>query len=446
MKVVDEGLPAPRVLFVDDEDSILKSLRRLFVPRGLDVKVISSGAEALNFLKENKVDLIMSDMRMPGMNGAEFLAAAVKIQPDTYRVLLTGYSDVASTVAAVNEGCIHRYVAKPWINDQLISVVDEGVAISRMAEENKRLTAKVAQQNKQLRAFNESLEERVAVRTQQLSKAIRKLRKVNDIVQTSYSATLSVLYNIINLNPAVDGRQAHLVSGLCRIVGENLGLEGDRLDNLALAGLLSQIGVLGLEHEVAIKPVLKMSTAERAKFYTHPQIARTILSPAQHLDPICAILEAQYERFSGAGLPKGLQGTAIPVEARILSVVRDYCASLTEGGGLTDTSAKEAKKIIRLGQGTVYDPDLVDRVLKLDIKELLNANKDENTKTLDELEPGMVLDEDIFNLTDMLLLASGTVLTPNSIDKLRDFEQSHDQVLHVRVLPPIVTTDDSTVD
>ncbi|MFY0664343.1 MAG: hypothetical protein JXQ97_06950 [Natronospirillum sp.] len=381
-----------------------------------------------------------------GMSGAEFLAAAAKAQPDAYRVLLTGYSDISSTIAAVNEGRIHRYVAKPWVNDQLIAVVDEGVAMSRLADENKRLTAKVARQNKQLRAFNESLEERVAVRTQQLGKAIKKLKRVNDSVQTSYSATLSVLYNIININPAVDGRQAHLVSGLCKIIGEELGLEGERLENLALSGLLSQIGVLGLEHEVAIKPILQMSTAERARFYTHPQIARTILSPAQHLDPICTILEAQYERFSGAGLPKGLQGSSIPLEARIVSVARDFCAALKEGGGLTDTSTKEAKKIIRLGRGTVYDPDLVDRVLKIDIKELLNVDKDENTRTLDELEPGMVLDEDIFNLADMLLLKSGTVLTPKSIDKLRDFEQSHDQVLHVRVLPQVVITEDDAGD
>lgn len=430
-----EHTPAPQILVVDDEESILRSVRMLLKGQGMDVVLKSSGEAGLKYLEEQKVDVIICDMRMPGMSGAELLAQAAKTQPDAYRVLMTGYSDLASTVAAVNEGRIQRYVAKPWDNQHLVAVVNEGTAISRLAGENQRLTDKVSQQNKQLRAFNESLEERVAVRTKQLSKAINKLKRINGTVQSSYHATLNVLYNIINTNSAVDGRQAQLVSGLCRMMGEELELDEERLEDLSLAGMLSQIGVLGLDYEVATKPILKMSTAERKRFYTHPKIAKTILSPAQHLDPICEIIEAQYERHSGSGTPKGLSGTAIPLEARILSIARDFCAAIDESEKLQDTSTKEARRLIRLGSGSLYDPELVNLVVKIDIKPLLVTEKDENSKILSELEPGMVLDEDIYNMNDMLLLAAGTVLEPKSIDKLREFEKSHDKVLRVRIVP-----------
>lgn len=423
------------VLFVDDEESILKSLRRLFLPRGIDVVTMTSGASAIEYLKGNRVDLIMSDMRMPEMTGAEFLAHAAELYPDTYRVLLTGYADVASTIAAVNEGRIHRYVAKPWVNDQLVRVIEEGVNISRLAEENKRLQHQVARQNEQLKKLNESLEERVAVRTQQISKAIKKLKRLNDNLTSSYSSTLDVLYNIININPAIDGRRAQLVSTLCRKLGDDLGLDEERVNRLALAGLLSQIGVLGLEHDIAMKGVLQMNTAERTRFYTHPKFAKLIFSPAPQFDPISTIIESQYERYSGTGVPKGLAGNAIPLESRIIALARDYCNELKISADMGESSSKEAKKLIRLGRGTVYDPELVDRVVSINISELISNDRDENSKAVAELEPGMILENDIFNLTDMLLLAAGTVLTPKSIEKLREFEKSHDQELFVKILP-----------
>src|SRR5476649_2848238 len=107
--------PAPQtLLLVDDEPSILSALRRLFRPQGYRVLTAEGGAAALELVRDDTVDLVISDMRMPGMDGAQFLEKLRKLQPQAIRILLTGYADISSTIAAINGGEIHRYIAKPW--------------------------------------------------------------------------------------------------------------------------------------------------------------------------------------------------------------------------------------------------------------------------------------------------------------------------------------------
>ena len=107
-----------RILLVDDEPGVLQALKRLFF-RLYDVSLANSGQEAVDLLETEKFDIIISDMRMPGMSGAELLKHCFENYPDMVRVLLTGYSDLDSAIKAVNEGNIYRYISKPWDNDQL---------------------------------------------------------------------------------------------------------------------------------------------------------------------------------------------------------------------------------------------------------------------------------------------------------------------------------------
>ncbi|PKM20859.1 MAG: response regulator [Gammaproteobacteria bacterium HGW-Gammaproteobacteria-15] len=118
----------PLVLCVDDESNILKALQRLFIHQGVQLLLADSGAKALELMQQHRVNLIISDMRMPGMSGAEFLAQAEQLQPDAYRILMSGYSDVASTASAKNLGKIHHYIQKPWDNQQLLAAVADGLA------------------------------------------------------------------------------------------------------------------------------------------------------------------------------------------------------------------------------------------------------------------------------------------------------------------------------
>lgn len=112
-----------KILCVDDETSVLRALRRLFESAGYEVLSSESAEEALTVLEEVDIDLILSDMRMPQMPGDQFLSQAANISPGSIRILLTGYSDIDSTIRAINEGKIHAYLQKPWDNDELLRIV-----------------------------------------------------------------------------------------------------------------------------------------------------------------------------------------------------------------------------------------------------------------------------------------------------------------------------------
>jgi len=128
---------AAKILCVDDEESVVNSLRRVLRSSHYEVIGFTSAPEALNYLESNEVDLIISDMRMPEMRGDEFLAKTMSITPNTVRILLTGYSDFDMTVSAINEGRIHRYMSKPWDNRELLAIINEEL-IQKQRDDEKR--------------------------------------------------------------------------------------------------------------------------------------------------------------------------------------------------------------------------------------------------------------------------------------------------------------------
>jgi eukaryotic-like serine/threonine-protein kinase len=124
----------PRVIFVDDEERILNALRSLF-RADYDVVTATEGEQALEALKTGEFDVVVSDQRMPKMLGVEVLRRVRELSPDTVRILLTGYSDLASIVGSINEGEIYRFVSKPWDNQELARILNESVAVSRAVRE-----------------------------------------------------------------------------------------------------------------------------------------------------------------------------------------------------------------------------------------------------------------------------------------------------------------------
>ena len=117
-----------KVLFVDDEKSILVALRRLCRNTGWDIYTAESGDEGLAIINEHAIDLVVSDMRMPKMNGVEFLEQVVEQSPSTVRILLTGYSEVTATLAAIDKGKIFCHCTKPWDNDEFREILNEAIA------------------------------------------------------------------------------------------------------------------------------------------------------------------------------------------------------------------------------------------------------------------------------------------------------------------------------
>jgi len=149
--------PSHTILCVDDEQNILSALRRLFRPAGYIILLADSALKGLQILEQNPVDLVISDMRMPEMDGARFLAEVKCRWPDTVRILLTGYADMESTVAAINEGGIYRYIAKPWEDNDLRMTVQRALDHKDAEIKRRQLLDLTHRQNEELKALNASL-------------------------------------------------------------------------------------------------------------------------------------------------------------------------------------------------------------------------------------------------------------------------------------------------
>lgn len=165
-----------RILCVDDEQNVLRSLTRLFIDEPYEILTASSGAEGLLVLDQSgTVPVVISDYRMPGMNGVEFLSEVRKRWPETVRIVLSGYADTGAVVSAINEGQIYRFVAKPWNEDELRITVANAIDWYDLGRKNRELSEELSRKNDELTALNRDLERRVVERTEALTTQNRLL-------------------------------------------------------------------------------------------------------------------------------------------------------------------------------------------------------------------------------------------------------------------------------
>jgi len=158
-----------RILFVDDEKGVLKSIRRLFLDDDYDILVASSGEEGLEVLDaENSIQIVISDYKMPGMDGVSFLREVCRRWPETVRIVFSGYADVAAVVAAINEGQIYKFIPKPWRDEEMKLVISNAIDYYRLYKKNIYLNRELENKNRELRVMNENLELLVARRTAEL--------------------------------------------------------------------------------------------------------------------------------------------------------------------------------------------------------------------------------------------------------------------------------------
>lgn len=179
---------AHKILFVDDEKNILSSIKRSFLDDANEFLTAGSGAEGLEILKNTDVSVIISDMRMPEMDGAEFLKEANKIRPDATRMVLSGYADRVSIMDAINQGEIWRYITKPWDDNDLKIAVKNAIEFYVDRIKIKSLLSKLEEKNKQLENINKNLELEVQKRTFEIEKRSKLLDmmmgdlSINDIM------------------------------------------------------------------------------------------------------------------------------------------------------------------------------------------------------------------------------------------------------------------------
>ncbi|WP_168926811.1 response regulator [Nitrincola schmidtii] len=423
-----------QVLCVDDEPSILRSLRRLLPKQYYEVFIAESGQAGLEILKQQTIDLVISDMRMPLMSGAEFLEQVATLYPDTVRILLTGYADIDSTIKAVNRGRIHRYVQKPWDTDDLLSSLEQEMESKRLKLENIKLMSLVEAQNEELKELNSALEEKVQQRTEQIRKTLIDLQRSHQQVKEQVRAIIRVFYNLLSLKGTQGSQYSHEVSQLCLLIAKRFELSDFECMNIKLSGLLSEVGVLCLNDQISHKPQYYMNAEELVAYKKHAELAFKAMSPVVHLSSIALSVLHQFDRFDGKDNSSSLSGENIPLGARILAVARDYIYAIRGVSADLRYSAEGAAQLLMQKSDIIYDPDIINHLIQV-IPDLHIEHLERNEKVVStpKLESGMKLSRDVLTASNLLLLPEGHVMTWQTIKRIQSYVESSNEVLRIYV-------------
>lgn len=410
----------PALLLVDDESSILASLRRLLRTEGYTLHSAESGAAGLEILEREPVDLVISDMRMPGMSGAQFLEQVRQRWPGTMRLLLTGYADIGATVEAINRGEIYRYLNKPWDDQELKVVIRDALHVQSLRRENERLQALTQAQNETLRTLNEGLETKVAQRTQELEQLNGFLNLANDRLKQRFMVMVKMFSSLLELRGGAVAGHSRRVADTARKLAAQMQQDAKVQQDVFLAGLLHDIGKIGMPDALLNKPVSRMVGHEMVEYCKHPASGESALLPLEELRDVAHIVRSHHERFDGHGFPDNLQGTDIALGARILSVANDFDS--LQIGSLADKrmAQDEARSAVLQGRGKAYDPQVVDALLQL-LDQAKAKAPPSRTVAVADLVPGMVLAQDLIGPNGVLLLATDRTLDALLVRHLKDY-------------------------
>jgi response regulator RpfG family c-di-GMP phosphodiesterase len=444
-------------------------------------------------LAAEPVDLVVSDMRMPEMDGVQFLERVRERWPGVIRIMLTGYADIHSTVGAINRGEIHRYISKPWDDQDILLSVGDGLRRKQLEEDNRRLdqltqdqnaelgrvniqlevamlelqevNKKLQSANEQLQEGNEVLEQRVKARTQDLltantqlgaaneqlgsaneqlgsanagmAKANAQLGAANLQLEENFALSIGVFASLLELRDGGVAGHGHRVATLARRLAEKMKLSGVEVVDIYNAGLLHEVGKIGLPDELFGKPESLMSGAEFEVYKLHPLHAQTALMPLGRLRQSAIIIRSQHERIDGRGYPDGLSGFEVSLGAQIVSVTSMYESLIAGRLAEKEYSTEEAAQAIRVAAATRYDSEVIEAFELLLVELAAEALADiEVLSAL--LKPGMVLARAVLSPYGSVLLPVGYSFTTPVIKQVLGIEQRNSMQFVFFIKKPVV--------
>lgn len=429
------------ILLVDDEINILKSMRRMLENNDFEVSIANSGKEALEELSkptEDKIDVIISDMRMPEMMGDELLAKVSEQWPSVTRILLTGYADIDSTVRAINNGKLDRYITKPWDEDKILLDLHDTLEKKRLLEAQAQMQEKIFKQNRELQKLNKNLDIQVKERTMELEQASLMVQKSYEELKSSHFASIPIFANLLALSEGIKFKRSHanIVAEQCQSFSKSLHLKDDQSLTLYYAGLLHDIGKLGLPHAITRKNVSELSQAEKNELKKHPVLGYQALISLSDFKGVADVIIAHHEKWDGTGFPRGLAGDDIHVGARVLSIVDCYTNLIS--GNTQDAkkhSPASAIQYMNSSMSGYFDPNMLPRFSKHVVKQSANQTTLINEIVLEigELSSGMILSQNLINDAGIILVTKGQKLNQELIDKLKILESKESITLSFHI-------------
>ena len=308
-----------RILIVDDEEDNLALLYRTLRSK-YEITKAHSAIEALEILKSEQFDCILSDHKMPLMDGVEFLKRVNDMQPKTMRLLVTAYSDIKILIDAINYAKIYRYIKKPFSPDELLMIVESALECY------------------QLKLDNENL-----------------ITDLKDL----FSGTVKAIIEALDAKDSFTlGRSRRVAFYTLKIVNK-MALQPSEISKIELAGLLHDIGMIGVAEEILNK-TQKLSDDEYETIKKHVHYSVKILEDIKQLSEITEIIKYHHEYYNGCGYPYGLKGDEIPLGSRIIAITDAYDSMVSNRAYRKSLSPEDAIKIIEQGAGKQFDPDLVE--------------------------------------------------------------------------------------
>jgi putative nucleotidyltransferase with HDIG domain len=402
------------LLLVDDEKGIRKSLSRVFVNENYDVETASSGEEGLERIKEKDISLVISDERMPGIQGVDFLSRVKSQSPDTVRILLTGYGDLGVAVRAVNEGNVYRFFTKPWNDEDLKSTIKDAIRQYEIARENREAIQISKERNRILHDLNQGLELRVKERA-------REVVRLNKEGERDLIDSVRVLADLIELHDSFLATHSKRVAIFSKEIAKRMDVSENEMWDIEIGGLLHDIGTIRIPSHVLKKAECEITPAEKAIIQEHPMTGQETVAKVKRLRKVGKIIRHHHETFDGNGYPDRLRGDKIPLGSRIVAVadVFDSLANRRKSDS-GDALKERAISHIEKYRGLSFDPVVVDVFLEY-LGCATGLRNVEAQVGLSELAPGMILSRDLRTGTGRLLLAKGTALAAVQIERVLNF-------------------------
>jgi putative nucleotidyltransferase with HDIG domain len=335
-------LTKAKILVVDDEEAIREVVSTLLEAQGYDCDTVSNGLLAQEYLKKNSVDLILSDMVMPEMDGLSLLEWQRKHESDTPVIMVTAMHDLSTALEAIRRGA-YDYILKPFEKDQLYLGVRRALEHRRLLLENQH--------------YQRNLENLVEERTAQLKGALEQLEQ-------SYDDTLEALGGALDLKDAETEGHCKRVTAFTIAIAKAMKVDPLLLPHIARAAFLHDIGKMAIPDQILRKPG-PLTEEEREVMRTHCDIGFNMVTRIPFLQEAAEIVLSHQEFFDGTGYPRGLQGDQIPLGARIFAVADALDAMISDRPYRKALPISHARDEIKRCAGTQFDPSVVEIFLAM---------------------------------------------------------------------------------